>query len=246
MAQIFTWRTIDNLSMPTIAARLNATDADAAADRDTQAAALRARLKRIETGQNSCILELEERPADTASAAMRTRIRGRFTELHTERQQLETQLAALTQASPQAADLSLLDQLPLVGDILPGLDPDLKARLYQAFDLQVLWNKPAPMGDLFESPIEVRILHVARTFHANSGLSDTGEADGASAALGDSVRAALGASTQHGAKGRARCLSLLPGQYRATGPGGPVGPEWRAGPAGARSAWPGRVIVVRS
>ena len=43
-----------------LAAQLPATDAAAAADRDAQAAALAARLKRIETGQNSCILELEE------------------------------------------------------------------------------------------------------------------------------------------------------------------------------------------
>ena len=26
--------------------------------------------------------------------------------------------------------------------MLPGLDPDLKARLFAAFDLQILWNKP--------------------------------------------------------------------------------------------------------
>ena len=73
-----------------LAAQLPATDAAAAADRDAQAAALHARLKRIETGQNSCILELEELPADpadTAAAAMRGRIRARFAQLHSEREQ---------------------------------------------------------------------------------------------------------------------------------------------------------------
>ena len=28
------------------------------------------------------------------------------------------------------------------GDILPGLPPALKTRLFEAFDLQILWNKP--------------------------------------------------------------------------------------------------------
>ena len=80
--------------------------------------------------------------ADTAAAAMRGRIRALFTELHTERELLDTQLAALTEVTPQAADLTMLDELPMPGDIVPGLPPDLKARLFQAFDLHILWNKP--------------------------------------------------------------------------------------------------------
>jgi len=128
-----------------LAAQLPATDADAAAERDTQTAALHVRLRRIETGQNSCILELEELPADpgdTAATAMRTRIRARFAELHTQREQIQAQLAALAQTTPHAADTTLLDQLPIPGDILPALTPQLKAELFQAFDLQVVWNKP--------------------------------------------------------------------------------------------------------
>jgi site-specific DNA recombinase len=129
-----------------LASQLPATDAAAAAaaDRDTRTAALQARLKRIETAQDSCILELEQLPADpddTASAAMRTRIRARFADLHTEREQLGTQLQALAQVTPKAADTTLLAELPLAGDILPGLDPALKAALFDAFDLQILWNK---------------------------------------------------------------------------------------------------------
>jgi hypothetical protein len=37
----------------------------------------------------------------------------------------------------------LLDRLPLAGDVLPRLSPRLKARLFQVFDITVLWNKPA-------------------------------------------------------------------------------------------------------
>ncbi len=128
-----------------LAAQLPATDADAAADRDAQAAALKARIRRIETAQNSQILELEQfpaDPADTASAAMRARIRARFAELHHEGEQIETQLDALAKTTPAAAEPALLDELPALGDILPGLPPALKARLFAAFGLEILWNKP--------------------------------------------------------------------------------------------------------
>ena len=142
-----------------LAAQLPATDADAIADRDAQAARLQARIKRIETAQNSQILELEQLPADpadTAAAAMRARIRARFADLHHEREHLETQLAALAKTTPQAADPALLDQLPALGDILPGLPPALKARLFAAFGLEILWNKPAARppfrGDHREHP----------------------------------------------------------------------------------------------
>jgi hypothetical protein len=37
---------------------------------------------------------------------------------------------------------TLLDRLPLAGDVLPALPPQLKARLFQAFVISVLWNKP--------------------------------------------------------------------------------------------------------
>ena len=132
-----------------LATQLPATDADALADRDAQAAALQARIRRIETAQNSQILELEDLPADpadTAAAAMRARIRARFTDLHRERERLETQLAALAKTTPAVADPALLDELPVLGDILPGLPPALKARLFAAFDLEILWNKPGQPG----------------------------------------------------------------------------------------------------
>jgi DNA invertase Pin-like site-specific DNA recombinase len=118
-----------------LAAQLPATDAAAQADRDARAAALRTRLRQIDTAQGSCILELEQLPAGpagTAAAAMRTRIRARFADLHAEREQLQAQLDALAAATPRAADPGLLEELPLAGDILPGLPADLKARLFDA------------------------------------------------------------------------------------------------------------------
>jgi hypothetical protein len=132
--------------------QLPATDADPAAERDTQTAALTARLKRIDNAQNSKILELEElpaNPADTAAAAMRARIRARFAELHAEREQIETQLRTLNATAPAAADPTLLDQLPLAGDIFNELPAALKTRLFQAFDMEVSWNKPARQATVY-------------------------------------------------------------------------------------------------
>jgi len=72
-----------------LAAQLPASDAEARAARASQAAALNGRLRQIETAVNSCILELEQLPADPAdpaAAAIRARIRARFAELHREQQ----------------------------------------------------------------------------------------------------------------------------------------------------------------
>ena len=151
-----------------LAAQLPATDADAIADRDAQAARLQARIRRIETAQNSQILELEDLPADpadTAAAAMRARIRARFADLHHEREQIETQLQALAKTTPAAADPALLDELPALGDILPGLPPALKARLFAAFGLEILWNKPAGQATVFVEITE-------NTLQAIPGITD--------------------------------------------------------------------------
>ena len=154
-----------------LAAQLPATDAAAAADRDAQAAALQARLRKIEIGQNSCILELEQLPADpadTAAAALRARIRDRFTALHHDREQAQAQLDALAAATPRACDPALLEELPLAGDILPGLPPDLKARLFEAFDLQILWNKQGGQATVHAEITDA-------TLQALPGILDTGQ-----------------------------------------------------------------------
>ena len=127
-----------------LAARLPATDTEAAERRDAETAALAARIRQLDTAQNAQITALETIPADPndpAAAAMRARIRDRFTELHTQRQQAETRLAALASATPKAADPALLDELPYLAGIIAVLPNRLKARLFAAFDLTVLWNK---------------------------------------------------------------------------------------------------------
>jgi site-specific DNA recombinase len=124
-----------------LAAQLPATDAEAQARRDAQAAALAVRIRKLDTAQNAQITALEEIPDGPAAAAMRARIRTRFAELHQQRTQAETELDRLTAATPRAADPALLDELPYLGDILPDLPPALRARLFAAVDLTILWNK---------------------------------------------------------------------------------------------------------
>jgi site-specific DNA recombinase len=162
-----------------LADQLPATDAAARADRDAAAAVLTARLKKISTGQDSCILELEQLPADpagTAAAAMRTRIRARFAELHADREELQAQLDALAAVVPQAADTSLLDELPLAGDILPGLPPDLKARLFDAFDLHILWNKQAGQATIWAEITDATLRALAGILNpGQDGYDDTSE-----------------------------------------------------------------------
>ena len=162
-----------------LAAQLPATDVAAAADRDASAAAIRTRLRQIDTAQNSCILELEQLPADpadTAAAALRGRIRARLADLHAEREQLDTQLATLAAATPRAAEPALLDELPLAGDVLPGLPPELKARLLDAFDIQILWNKPGRQATVFAEITDATLQALPAILNpGQDGYDDTSE-----------------------------------------------------------------------
>jgi hypothetical protein len=130
-----------------------------------------ARLKQLETAQNAQILALEQLPDGTgsgAAAAMRARITARFAELHADREQAEAQLAALAAVTPKAADPTLLEELPLVGDILAALPPDLKTRLFDAFDLQILWDKPGAQATVYAEITDA-------TLRALPGILDPGQ-----------------------------------------------------------------------
>lgn len=70
------------------------------------------------------------------------RISDRFTELHAQCTDAEAKLAAHQAVTPTAMDPTPLDEIPYVGDIVPGLPPALKTRLLAAFDITITWNKP--------------------------------------------------------------------------------------------------------
>ena len=177
-----------------LAAQLPATDAAATADRDARAAALAAKLRQLDTAQNAQILALEQLsadpadPGDTAAAAMRGRITARFAELHADREQAEAQLSALAAATPKAADTTLLEELPLAGDILPGLPADLKARLFDAFDLQILWNKPGQQATVFAEITEATLRALPGILDpGRDGYDDTAEGANGEPAFGEDL-----------------------------------------------------------
>jgi site-specific DNA recombinase len=154
-----------------LAAQLPATDAEAAARRDTEAAALRATINKLDGQQNAQITalgELTADPGDPAAAAMRARIRERFTQLHTQRTEAEAKLATLEAATPTAMDPALLDEIPYAGDVLPGLPLALKTRLLAAFDITVLWNKPG-------NQVTVRAVITDATLQALPDILDPGQ-----------------------------------------------------------------------
>jgi hypothetical protein len=122
------------------------------------------------------------------------RIRTRFGELHAERDQLQAQLGTLTAAgAPKAADTTLLDELPLAGDILPGLPAELKARLLEAFDIQVLWNKPGRQATVFAEITDATLRALPAILNpGQDGYDDTSEQDsGERAAVEDLFEAPI-------------------------------------------------------
>jgi hypothetical protein len=74
----------------------------------------------------------------------------------------------LAGAGPPPGKSALLDHLPLAGDILPGLPPALKARLFAAFGLEILWNKPGQQATVFAEITE-------NTLQAIPGITNLGQ-----------------------------------------------------------------------
>jgi site-specific DNA recombinase len=128
-----------------LAKDLPASAADDQARRDRQAAALNKRLRQIDAAENAHAREIEALadldPRAPAVTALRSRVLARFTELEDERAQINAQLAALTKTAPQAGDPALLDALPHADAKLATAGPRIQQQLYQAFDLQALYNK---------------------------------------------------------------------------------------------------------
>jgi hypothetical protein len=65
----------------------------------------------------------------------------RFTELEDERTQINTQLTGLAKTDTGPGDPTLLDALPMLGDLLADASARLQQQLHEAFDLQALYKK---------------------------------------------------------------------------------------------------------
>src|ERR1017187_5019763 len=107
-------------------------------------AALTKELARIDVAQRNQILQIDglsPDPADKAAQAMRARCSQRFTELHTERETIEAQITAIDSTPARDDHAELLDRLPVLSGNLSEFPERIQAVLYQAFDLQLLYNK---------------------------------------------------------------------------------------------------------
>ena len=128
-------KTMLTAALPADAAEQTARHAEAAGH-------LRKQLARIDTAERALISELEiaADPADPAAQAYRARIRARYAELYDERTRTETALAAAETATTQAEDPTLLDELPLAGDIVTAAPDRIKEAIYAAFDIHALYR----------------------------------------------------------------------------------------------------------
>jgi hypothetical protein len=105
---------------------------------------LRKKLAKIDVAETALITELETPadPGNPAAQALRNRIRARFTELYAERTSIQNDLAALDATSAEPADdPTLLDELPLLGDIITNAPDALIERLLALFDLRAVYNR---------------------------------------------------------------------------------------------------------
>jgi hypothetical protein len=121
--------------------------AEEAARRDKQAARLRTRLKQTDTTEDAHVREVQALagldPNSPAVTALRTRHLKRLTELEAERDDVNGKLAALAKQATQdgGGDPALLDQLPILGDLLAQAPDRLTQKLLDAFDIQALYSK---------------------------------------------------------------------------------------------------------
>ncbi len=127
-----------------LAAIIPATTAAQIARTTARTKTLRKKLAKIDVAETALITELETPadPDDPAAQALRNRIRARFTELYAQRTSIQTDLAALeaTAAKP-VDDPTLLDELPLLGDIITNAPDALIEKLLAIFDVRAVYNR---------------------------------------------------------------------------------------------------------
>lgn len=121
-------------------------------------------------------LEVQEPTGDPQiDREYRASIQRRFAELAGQRRDAQAQLSRLNEQdqSPASDDLSLLEEIPQMAIRLDELPEDLQRRLYDAFQLQVRYNKPR-----HEARIRVTIREdTARTFAKAASVVTAGESD---------------------------------------------------------------------
>jgi site-specific DNA recombinase len=125
------------------------------AEHDQHAAAraeqLRKQVSQNQTAQHGLITQLERLGSDTSPAAdaMRQRITDQFTDRYNQAKELQAELDTIEAAQPPAQDISLLGELPYLADHFADAPDHLKAKLYAAFDIQVLYRAPIKQATIW-------------------------------------------------------------------------------------------------
>ena len=134
-----------------LAAALPATQGDADQRHHARAEELRLQAARNETAQAGLITQLANMGSDTAPAAnaMRERITAQFNNLYAQAQAITAELDHLADADQPAPDHTLLDELPYAAAHLTDAPAHLRARLYDAFDIQALYRQPMKQATIW-------------------------------------------------------------------------------------------------
>jgi site-specific DNA recombinase len=148
-------------------------DVDAATLRvdDPDLLALRVHLAKLDRAQQNLLAQLEtNEPSgdERIDAEWRTSLQKRFATISTERRDVAARITELgSMVKPLAAarvdKAALLEILPITGDDLTPLPEDVKRQLYDAFHLQIRYNRT-------HHRITIRVTISASTIHT---LADT-------------------------------------------------------------------------
>jgi len=118
--------------------------AEADARTSNKADRLRTAIAQADTAINGLMTQLEQLGTDTspAATAYRQRIRDQFNQRYEQRETAQTELGQLTAAAPPAEDPALITELPQALELLGDTPPDIRAQLYAAFHIHVLYRAP--------------------------------------------------------------------------------------------------------
>jgi hypothetical protein len=134
-----------------LAAILPATAADHDQRDLARAEELRRQTSQNETAQHGLITQLERLGNDTTPAAdaMRQRITDQFTARYEQARTLQAELDQIEAAQPAQDDPELIAELPYAAAAFATAPEDIKARIYPAFDIQVLYRAPIKQATIW-------------------------------------------------------------------------------------------------
>jgi hypothetical protein len=112
---------------------------------------LQRQINQNETAQHGLITQLERLGNDTTPAAdaMRQRITDQFTARYDEAKTLQAELDQMAAAQPAEDDPALLDELPYAATAFTAAPEHIKAKIYAAFDIQVLYRAPIKQATIW-------------------------------------------------------------------------------------------------